>query len=93
MLFLDRHLSIKRYTAPIRDLFSVKQHDHGRPIGDLTRNLEYGDLEKDAARVLSDLTPIERSIKLRDGDTVVVRIRPYRTAEDRIDGVVMTFMR
>jgi two-component system CheB/CheR fusion protein len=93
MLFLDRSLGIKRYTAPLRELFNVKPHDLGRPIGDLTHNLVYDDLQKDAGRVLADLSQIERSIKTRDGDKLVVRIRPYRTAEDKIDGVVVTFMR
>jgi two-component system CheB/CheR fusion protein len=93
MLFLDRGLSIKRYTAPLRDLFNVKQHDYGRPIGDLTHNLVYDDLEKDASRVLNDLAPIERSVKSREGTKYQVRIRPYRTAEDKIDGVVITFVR
>jgi two-component system, chemotaxis family, CheB/CheR fusion protein len=93
MLFLDRSLAIKRYTAPLREIFNVKVHDLGRPIGDLTHNLRYGDLERDAAKVLADLTPIERSVQSRDGMTLGVRIRPYRTAEDKIDGVVVTFVK
>ena len=93
MLFLDRGLAIKRYTAPVREIFNVKQHDIGRPIADLTHNLEYGDLEKDATRVLTDLVPIERNVRIRDGGSFAVRIRPYRTAEDKIDGVVVTFVR
>ncbi len=93
MLFLDRGLCIKRYTAPLRQLFNVKSHDHGRPIGDLTHNLQYDDLEKDVLKVLDDLVPIERSVKTREGQPLVVRIRPYRTAEDRIDGAVVTFVR
>jgi two-component system, chemotaxis family, CheB/CheR fusion protein len=93
MLFLDRGLCIKRYTAPLRQIFNVKSHDHGRPIGDLTHNLEYQDLERDAARVLHELAPIERQIKLRTGEIMMVRIRPYRTAEDKIDGVVVTFVK
>jgi two-component system CheB/CheR fusion protein len=93
MLFLDRQLCIKRYTTPMRDIFNLKQHDHGRPIGDLTHSLDYADLERDAARVLTDLAPIERRVKDRDGGSMIVRIRPYRTAEDRIDGVVVTFVR
>jgi two-component system CheB/CheR fusion protein len=92
MLFLDRNLCIKRYTAPLRPIFNVKAHDHGRPIGDLTRNLLYETLEADAAQVLEDLVPIERRVQVRDGDPLVVRIRPYRTADDKIDGVVVTFM-
>jgi two-component system, chemotaxis family, CheB/CheR fusion protein len=94
MLFLDRGLCIKRYTAPLRQLFNVKSHDHGRPIGDLTHNLQdYDTLEKDVLKVLDDLVPIERPVTTREGQQLAVRIRPYRTAEDKIDGVVVTFVR
>jgi two-component system CheB/CheR fusion protein len=93
MLFLDRNLCIKRYTAALRQIFNVKTHDHGRPISDLTHNMKYDGLARDAARVLVDLAPIERTVTNRDGETLLVRIRPYRTAEDRIDGVVVTFVR
>lgn len=93
MLFLDRNLCIKRYTSPLRQIFNVKKHDQGRPIGDLTHNILYEDLEKDAARVLVDLTPIAREIKTREGELLTVRIRPYRTSEDKIDGVVVTFVK
>jgi two-component system, chemotaxis family, CheB/CheR fusion protein len=93
MLFLDRNLGIKRYTAPLRQIFNVKPHDQGRPIGDLTHNMEYQDLERDAARVLHELVPMERQITLRTGESLVVRIRTYRTSEDKIDGVVVTFVR
>jgi two-component system, chemotaxis family, CheB/CheR fusion protein len=93
MLFLDRSLGIKRYTAPLRQIFSVKSHDQGRPIGDLTHNMQYPDLERDAAKVLHELVPIERQVKLRTGASLLVRIRPYRTAEDKIDGVVVTFVK
>jgi two-component system CheB/CheR fusion protein len=93
MLFLDRNLCIKRYTSPLRHIFNVKAHDVGRPISDLTRDLLYEDLELDASRVLADLVPIERTVKTRADDSLVVRIRPYRTTEDKIDGVVMTFVK
>jgi len=93
MLFLDRNLTIKRYTSPLRQLFNIKTHDQGRPIGDLTHNMEYQDLERDAARVLHELVPIERQVRVRTGEPLVVRIRPYRTAEDKIDGAVVTFVK
>ena len=93
MLFLDRSLCIKRYTAPLRQIFNVKKHDQGRPISDLTHNVLYDDLARDAARVLVDLTPAQREVKTRDGETLTVRIRPYRTSEDKIDGVVVTFVK
>ncbi len=90
-LFLDRSLCIKRYTAPLKQIFNIKHHDLGRPIGDLTHNVLYADLERDAARVLVDLAPFERQVDARDGTRLTVRIRPYRTAEDKIEGVVVTF--
>jgi len=93
MLFLDRNLCIKRYTAALRQIFNMKPQDQGRPIGDLTHNIDYDDLERDAARVLVDLIPVERSLQFRDGGGVMLRIRPYRTSEDKIDGVVITFVR
>lgn len=92
MLFLDRNLCIKRYTSPLCKIFNVKAHDQGRPIGDLTHTLAYDELEQDARRVLSDLVPIEREVRSRGGAELLVRMRPYRTAEDRIDGVVVTFV-
>jgi two-component system CheB/CheR fusion protein len=90
-LFLDRGLSIKRYTEPLKRIFSIKKHDLARPIGDLTHNLAYEDLERDAARVLVDLATFERRVDARDGTKLIVRIRPYRTTDDKIDGVVVTF--
>jgi two-component system CheB/CheR fusion protein len=92
MLFLDRSLCIKRHTAALQQIFNVKKQDRGRPIADLTHTLLYDDLAKDAARVLEDLVPVERQIESREGQTLTVRIRPYRTAEDKIDGVVVTFV-
>jgi two-component system, chemotaxis family, CheB/CheR fusion protein len=92
-LFLDRNLGIKRYTAPLRQIFNVKPHDQGRPIADLTHNMEYQDLEQDAARVLHELTPIERQIRLRSGESMTVRMRTYRTADEKIDGIVVTFVK
>src|SRR5262249_28072788 len=93
MLFLDRNLAIKRYTAPLRQIFAIRAHDQGRPIGDLTHVLAYEELARDAAQVLTDLTPIERTVKTREGQSMAVRIRPYRNAEDKIDGVVVTFVK
>jgi two-component system, chemotaxis family, CheB/CheR fusion protein len=93
MLFLDRNLCIKRYTAALRHVFNIKKQDEGRPIADLTHNVLYDDLEKDAARVLVDLAPVERRVRSREGGELTVRIRPYRTLDDKIDGVVVTFVK
>ncbi len=93
ILFLDRDLVIKRYTVPLQQIFNVKLQDIGRPIGDLTHNLDYPDLQRDAAQVLQDLSAVERPITTRDGQKLLVRMRPYRTAEDKVDGVVVTFIK
>jgi two-component system, chemotaxis family, CheB/CheR fusion protein len=91
-LFLDSGLRIKRFTERITELFSITPSDEGRPITDFAHPLEYEDLIKDARHVLSDLTPVRREARNRDGRWFDVRMRPYRTLEDKIDGVVITFV-
>jgi two-component system CheB/CheR fusion protein len=91
-LFLDSGLNIKRFTEPVRDLFSVTTSDEGRPITDFAHQLEYDDLVKDARAVIFNLTPLRREIRSRKGRWYDLRMRPYRTVDDKIDGVVITFV-
>jgi two-component system CheB/CheR fusion protein len=91
-LFLDSSLRIKRFTDRVTELFSVTPTDEGRPITDFAHQLEYDDLIKDARAVLSDLAPIRRELKSRSGKWYDMRLRPYRTVDDKIDGVVITFV-
>jgi len=91
-LFLDAGLRIKRFTDRATELFSITSSDEGRPIGDFTHQLEYGDLINDCAKVLSDLAPIRREIHSRRNLWYDMRIRPYRTVDNKIDGVVITFV-
>ncbi len=91
-LFLDSALRIKRFTERVTDLFSLTQADEGRPITDFAHRLDYDNLIKDARSVLADLTPLRREIRSRDGRWYDVRLRPYRTGDDKIDGVVITFV-
>ena len=91
-LFLDANLRIKRFTPPIADLFSVTPSDEGRSITDFTHRLSYPNLEGDARTVLKDLAPIEREVESQIGRWFLTRLRPYRTLDDRIDGVVVTFV-
>src|SRR4051812_26199048 len=91
-LFLDPLLRIKRFTPRLTTLFSVTMHDEGRPITDFTHQLNYDQLVDHARAVLKDLTPIEREVQSRTGSWYLVRIRPYRTVDDKIDGVVVTFI-
>jgi two-component system, chemotaxis family, CheB/CheR fusion protein len=91
-LFLDRELRIMRYTPPATELFSVIPSDVGRPLGDLQHRLDYPDLLADAARVLQQLAPIEREVSSGSGLFFLARLLPYRSGEDRIAGVVLTFV-
>ncbi len=91
-LFLDSELRIKRFTEPVTALFRITSADEGRPIADFAHRLEYADLTKDARTVLSDLAPIRREVRSFDGRWYDVRLRPYRTVDDRIEGVVVTFV-
>ncbi len=90
-LFLDSNLYIKRFTPPITELFNIKPPDEGRSITDFTHRLDYADFVQDAKTVLKDFKIIEREIK-GGGRWYLTRLRPYRTAEDRTDGLVCTFV-
>ncbi|MBV9772290.1 MAG: PAS domain-containing protein [Bryobacterales bacterium] len=91
-LFLDRNLRILRFTPKLGELFNVRLSDCGRPIGDLTHRLGYPELRSDAEAVLSRLVPLERELKDEAGRWYLTRVLPYRSTEDRIDGVVITFI-
>ncbi len=91
-LFLDTGLRIKRFTPRLAEIFNVTVNDEGRPITDFTHQLEYDGLAGDAKRVLKELGFFEHEVKSRIGNWYLVRIRPYRTVDDRIDGVVITFV-
>ena len=91
-LFLDSSLRIKRFTERVTELFSITPNDEGRPITDFAHKLEYDDLIKDARTVLADLTPVRREIRSRTGQWYDLRVRPYRTVDNKIDGVVITFV-
>jgi two-component system CheB/CheR fusion protein len=91
-IFLDSALRIQRFTPRTADLFNLAAGDEGRPITDLTHKLVYQDFAVDARRLLADLVPIERTVRTIDGRWFMMRLRPYRTIDDRIDGVVITFV-
>jgi two-component system CheB/CheR fusion protein len=92
-IFLDENLRIKNFTPGMVEIFSLRESDRGRPLTDIVSLLAYDDLRRDVARVLRDLTVLERDLTLRDsGSSFVMRIRPYRSVERVIDGVVITFV-
>jgi two-component system, chemotaxis family, CheB/CheR fusion protein len=89
LLFLDRELRIQRYTSGMREIFNLMATDKGRPISHLTSKLAYNQVVTDAEQVLRELVPVEREISTIEGQWFLVRLRPYRTTDDRIDGVVI----
>jgi two-component system CheB/CheR fusion protein len=92
ILFLDNELNVRRFTPQASKIINLIPADVGRPITDLASELRYPDLANDALGVLRQLESAEKQISARDGRWFTVRIMPYRTMDDRIDGVVITFV-
>ncbi len=90
-LFLDKELCIRRFTDAVTKLFKLRSSDVGRPFTDLVSDLKYPEIDNDARQVLKSLSTIETSITTDDNRWYNVRIMPYRTYDDRIDGLVITF--
>ncbi|HEV2707004.1 MAG TPA: CheR family methyltransferase [Pyrinomonadaceae bacterium] len=90
-VFLDRELCIKLFTPRAREIFNLSPADVGRSLSDITSKLDDSDFIADTERVLESLHSIEREVSTRDGHKFLMNVAPYRTTEDRINGVVMTF--
>jgi two-component system CheB/CheR fusion protein len=91
-IFLDTGFRIKRYTPAATRLFNLIPTDLGRPIGDIVKKFTDDDLLPDAERFLRDFVAREKEVHTDDGRWCVRRILPYRTLDNRIDGVVITFL-
>ena len=89
-LFLDQQLHVTRFTPPCAAIFSLREQDHGRPISELVSRLLYDTLEADARSVLDHLAPLEKEVRSKDGAWYILRIRPYRTVDNYIAGIVVT---
>jgi two-component system CheB/CheR fusion protein len=90
-LFLDGELRVRRFTMRTTSIIKLIPGDVGRPITDLVTELHYPALAEDARDVLRTLVFHECQVTARDGRWFTVRIMPYRTQDNRIDGVVITF--
>ncbi len=92
-LFVDRKMRIKWFTPRTQDIFNVIGNDAGRSLSDITHNLDYPLLHKDAAKAFEELHLVEREVQDRDGNRwYLARFLPYRTLDDRIQGAVLTFI-
>jgi two-component system, chemotaxis family, CheB/CheR fusion protein len=92
-IFLDGKLRIKSFTSPAAEIFRLIDTDLGRPITDIATRIAYDHLPRDIARVLRSLSQVEQEVTTKDGSTsYIMRILPYRTLANVIDGVVVTFV-
>jgi two-component system CheB/CheR fusion protein len=91
-LFLDTNLNIRLFTPATRSLFNVISSDAGRPLADLRSLAGDSGLLDDARAVLRTLTPIERQIETHAGAWYIRRVLPYRTQDNAVDGVVITYV-
>ena len=90
-LFLDRELNIRRFTESTTSIIKLRNSDLGRPFTDLANDLKYPEMESHATRVLQTLVTKETTIATKDGRWFTIRMMPYRTVDDRVDGLVITF--
>jgi two-component system, chemotaxis family, CheB/CheR fusion protein len=91
-LFIDKDLNIRRYTYQATKIFKLIKSDIGRPFTDQVSELIYPHMADDAKEVLRTLVFIEKQIPGKDDRWFLIRIMPYRTFDDRIDGLVITFI-
>ncbi len=91
-LFLDHDLRIRRFTPAARQLFRVIERDVGRSIDDITTSLRYDGLQTDVRTVLQTLTRVEKEVPGEGEQCYQMKVMPYRTAENVIEGVVVTFV-
>ena len=90
-VFLDNEMCVRRFTLQAKTIFKFIPGDVGRPITDLASNLVYPDLAADAREVLRTLAVAEKTVGTTEGRWFAARIMPYRTLDNKIDGVVITF--
>ena len=92
-LFLDHQLRIRRFTPATTRIINLIQTDIGRPVSDIVSRLKgYDRLVPDARKVLDTLTPMEAEVRTQEGQWYQMRIQPYRTLDNVIEGAVLTFV-
>ncbi len=91
-LYLDHEMRIQRFTAGVSEIFNVLSMDRGRRISDLIHKMDYSQFMADAEQVPRKRVPMERERMRMGGKWFLMQLRPYRTVEDHIEGVVITFI-
>ncbi|MCH5598846.1 CheR family methyltransferase [Niabella ginsengisoli] len=91
-IILDRAFRVVLFTPAARNIFNLILADHTRPLSDITNRLVKDNLVTSAERVLQSLHGMEQEMETLDGHTFLTRLTPYRTHEDSIQGVVISFV-
>ncbi len=91
-LFLDAELNVRRFTDKATHIFRLRDGDVGRPLSDLASLLMYPELHSDAKETLRTLVPCEKEVPTTEGGWFSVRIMPYRTLANAIQGAVITLV-
>jgi two-component system CheB/CheR fusion protein len=91
-IFLDRSLRVKLFTPRAQDIFNLLPTDTGRPLSNITSRLSDERIHRDVRSVLDSLQTVEREVPTSDGRWHLMRVLPYRTTDNHIDGVVVTFL-
>ena len=92
-MFLDIECRIRRFTPTVKEIFNIREDDEGRPLADFASRLAGHSIVQDAQSVLRTLSSVERELHSDDGQrTYLIRIKPYRTTNNVIDGTVVTLV-
>ncbi len=92
IVMVGKELHIRRFSANAEKALNLIPSDVGRPIGDVNLNMEVSDLDRKIAQVLDSLNALSLEVQDRAGRWYNLKIRPYRTVEDKIDGAVLSFV-
>jgi two-component system CheB/CheR fusion protein len=92
VIFLDTQFRIRKFTPAMKNLMELIPSDMGRPLNDLARKFTDPTLMEEVRTVLEKLTPLEKEVASESGRTYIRRALPYRTADNHIGGVVVTFV-
>jgi two-component system CheB/CheR fusion protein len=92
ILFVDNDFCVQRFTSASTEIFNLINSDIGRPMHHVTHHLDYDDLMNDIKSVYDDLGKIKMVVKTKDDRWYIMRIRPYRSTENKIEGVVLSFV-
>lgn len=91
IIFVDRSSCIKRFTSTTTEIFNLIESDRGRPLKHITHSLKYNDFLEDIKEVLDTRDKIKKVVSTEDGRWFIMRLRPYYTTENKIEGVVLSF--